>query len=70
MSRDHQLRPHPGPDDFGNLDRRPKKVRAAGHIGKRLIDRDPLDQRGEIAEHGNRRIAEPLIFLEMPADEK
>jgi hypothetical protein len=43
-------------------------MRAARDVGKRLIDGNPLDQRREIAEHFDRGLARPLIFLEMPAD--
>ena len=42
---------------------------AAGDIGERLVDRYPLDQRREVVEHVDRRIAQPLILLEMTADE-
>jgi hypothetical protein len=44
-------------------------MRAAGDVGKRLVDRDALDQRREVAEHANRRVAQPLVLLEMPAGE-
>ena len=42
---------------------------AARHVGKGLVDGDPLDQRREIAEHLDRGIAQPLVLLEMAADE-
>ena len=44
-------------------------MRAAGDVGKGLVDRNALDQRREIVEHANRGVAEPLVVLEMPADE-
>ena len=44
-------------------------MRAARDIGKGLVDRDALDQRREIAEHLDRGIAQPLVLLEMAADE-
>ena len=44
-------------------------MRAAGDVGKGLVDRDPLDQRREVAENGDRRVAEALVVAEMPADE-
>ena len=42
---------------------------AACNVGKRLVDGDPFDQRREIAEHLDRGIAEPLVLLEVAADE-
>jgi hypothetical protein len=34
-----------------NVGRRAKQMRAAGDIQKRLVDRDPLDERRKIIEH-------------------
>ncbi len=48
---------------------RAEQVRAAGDVGEGLVDRDALDQRGEVAEHVNRRVAEALVLLEVTADE-
>ena len=42
---------------------------AAGDVGEGLVDRDALDQRGEVAEDSDRGVAEPLVVAEMPADE-
>ena len=44
-------------------------MRAAGNVGEGLVDGDPLNQRREIAEHLDGGIAQPLILLEMAADE-
>ena len=44
-------------------------MRAAGDVGKRLIDGDALDQRREIIEHRDRRVTEPLVLVKMPVDE-
>ena len=44
-------------------------MRAAGDVGKGLVDGDPLDQRREIAEHLDGGVAQPLVLLEMAADE-
>ena len=44
-------------------------MRAAGDVGEGLVDRDALDQRGEVAEDGDRGVAEPLVVAEVPADE-
>ncbi len=41
----------------------------SGHVEERLIDRDPLDQRGEVVEHVDDQVAEPLVLGEVPADE-
>src|SRR4051812_22178957 len=43
---------------------------ATGHVGERLVDRDALDRRREIAQDSDRRVAEPLIFAEVAVDEK
>src|SRR5438552_19084258 len=42
---------------------------AARDVGKRFVDRNPLDQRREIADHLDGGVAQPLVFPEMPADE-
>jgi hypothetical protein len=34
-----------------------------------LVDGYPLDQRGEVVEHGDRGVAQPLVLAEMAADE-
>ena len=41
---------------------------AACNVGKGLIDGNPLDEGREIADHFDGRVAQPLIFLKMPAD--
>ena len=57
------------PDRSRDLRRRAEQMRAAGDVGEGLVDRDALDQRREVAEHADRGVAEPLVLLEMPADE-
>ena len=52
-----------------DLGRRTEQMRAARDVGEGLVDGDPLDQRREIAEHLDRGVAEPLVLLEMAADE-
>ena len=42
---------------------------AARDVGKGLVDGNPLDERREIVEHVDGRIAQPLVVLEMTADE-
>ena len=44
-------------------------MRAAGDVGKGLVDGDALDERREVAQHLDRGIAQPLVLLEMAADE-
>ena len=38
------------------------------NVSKGFIDGNPLDKRGEIIEHIDGSIAQPLIILEMPVD--
>ena len=67
--RQAELGLHAAADSSGNLLRRSEQMRAAGHIGKSLVDRDALDQRREIVEHPDRGVAEALVFAEAAADE-
>lgn len=67
--RQTELGPDPSADRGGDLGRSPEEMRAARDVSEGLVDRDALDQRGEVAEHGDRRIAEPLVVAEMSADE-
>src|SRR5258706_6372035 len=41
---------------------------AARDVGKGLVDGNPLDEGREIADHFDGGVAQPLVFLEMPAD--
>ena len=59
----------PSPDLARDLFRRAEQVGAAGDVGKGLVDGGAFDKRREIAEHRDRGIAEPLVFLEIAADE-
>ena len=52
-----------------DLGRRTEEMRASGHVGESLVDGDALDDRREVAEDSDRGVAEPLIVVEMPADE-
>lgn len=67
--RQAELGAHAAADRAGDLGRRAEQTGAAGDVGKRLVDGNPLDHRREIAEHLNSRIAQPLVVLEMAADE-
>jgi hypothetical protein len=44
-------------------------MRAARDVSKGLVDRNPLHQWGEVAEHADRGIAQPLVLPEMAIDE-
>src|SRR6266536_3448572 len=41
---------------------------AARDVGKGLVDGNPLHEGREIADHVDGGVAQPLVFLEMPAD--
>jgi hypothetical protein len=41
-------------------------VGAACDVGESLVDRDPLDQRREVAEYPDRGVAEPLASTTPP----
>ena len=43
-------------------------MRAPGNIGEGFVDGDALDQRGEIVEHRDDRVAEPLVVAKMATD--
>src|SRR5271168_1272417 len=66
--RKAKLRPHAAPDCPGNFGRRTEEMGAARDVGKGLVDRDPLDERREIADHLDGGIAQLLVVLEMAAD--
>ena len=42
---------------------------AARDVGKGLVDRDPLDEGREVADHLDGGIAQPLVVREMTIDE-
>ena len=44
-------------------------MRAPGNVGEGLVDGDALDGRREIAQDSDGGVAEPLVFVEMSADE-
>ena len=41
---------------------------AARNVGKGLVNGNPFHERREIADHLDGGVAQPLVFLEMPAD--
>src|SRR5690606_36570248 len=56
-------------DGAGNLLGHAEEVRAAADVCERLVDGNAFNERSVVAENGNGRITQPLIVLEMPADE-
>src|SRR5262249_38943992 len=63
-----QLRPHATPNCCRYFGGRAKEMDGTRHIGKGLVDGNPLDERGEITQHLHGAGAQPLVVLEMPAD--
>jgi hypothetical protein len=51
-----------------NFSWRAEEMGAARDVGKGLVDGNPLDQRGEVVDHRDRGIAQPLVALEMAVD--
>ena len=47
-----------------------EEMDGSGHIEESLIDRHPLDSRGEVMEDGHDIVAEPLVTVEVASDEK
>ena len=66
--RKAKLRPHALADCPCNFGRRTEEMGAARDVGKGLVDGNPLDEGREIADHLDGGVAQPLVFLEMPAD--
>src|SRR6476660_4243335 len=66
--RQAELCSHATPDRAGDLGRRAEQMCAARNVGESLVDRNPLDQRGEIIEHTDRSITQPLVLFEMTVD--
>ena len=52
-----------------DVGRRAEQMGAARHIGEGLVDGNALDQGGEIVEHLDGGVAQPLVVLEVAADE-
>jgi hypothetical protein len=63
-----QLCAHTTADGCRDLRRRTEKVSTSRNVSESLIDGNSLDPRREIIEHIDGSIAEPLVFLEVPAD--
>jgi hypothetical protein len=62
------LHPHPLADCRCNFSRRTEDMSATRNVGEGLVDGNPLDEGRKIADHLDGGIAQPLVFLEMPAD--
>src|SRR5262252_166954 len=63
-----ELCAHTATDCSRDFKRRTEKVGAPRNVSKGLVDGNPFDERGEIIEHIDGSIAQPLVILEMPAD--
>ena len=48
---------------------RAEQVHRSGHVEERFVDRDALDQRGEVAEHCHHLIRQPLVLGEVAVHE-
>jgi len=57
-------------DGGRDLARRSEKTDGAPHIEEGLVDRDPLDSRGEVREDGHDIVAKLLVALEVATDEQ
>ena len=51
-----------------NLLRRAEEMGAPHAVGEGFVDGNPLDERGEIIEHVDGSITQPLVILEMATD--
>jgi hypothetical protein len=63
-----KLLSHTAADSTCNFGRRPEETSATSNVGKRLVDRDPLNEGREVIEHCDGGIAQPLIVLEVAGD--
>src|ERR687888_2551691 len=63
-----KLRAHASPNRPCDLGGRTEQMRAPRNVGERLVDRDALNGRREIAQDSNRGVTEPLVFAEVSAD--
>jgi hypothetical protein len=64
-----KLRPHTVPNRACNFSRRTEQMGAASNVRKGLVDGNPLHEWREIIEHIDGRISQPLVVLEMAANE-
>ena len=60
---------NPGSDGAGHVGRRTEQMDRSANIGEGFVDRNPLDERGEVAHDVDGGIAEPLVLLVVAADE-
>jgi hypothetical protein len=66
--RKPQLLPHTAAHRFCDLRWWAKQALTPSDVGKCLVDREPLDERCEVAEDLHDRVPQPSIFPEVPAD--
>ena len=67
--RQAKLVSHAAADRACDVGRRTEEMGAASNVGKGLVDGDPLDEGREVIEHRDGGIAQPLVILEVAADE-
>ena len=67
--RQPQFLPNAPADRLRNFGGAAEQVGAARYVGKRFVDRDAFDQRCVVVEDADRRIAQPLVLLVVPAHE-
>jgi hypothetical protein len=67
--RKTKLRPHTAAYCARDFSGRAEQMRASRDVGEGLVDGNPLHERGEIIEHLDGGIAQPLVVLEMAIDE-
>ena len=66
--RESQLGPYTASNDFRHFGRRTEEMDAPRHVGKSLVDRNPLDEGREITQQLHCRVVQPLVVVEMATD--
>src|SRR5262249_23657643 len=64
-----KLLAHAPPQCFRDVRRSAKQTFTTSDISKCLVDREPLDEGGEVAQNSDCRVPQALIFPKIPADE-
>src|SRR5260370_6126678 len=68
--RQAELNAHASTNGRGDLDGLSEEMDRAGHVQEGLVDRYPLDERREVAQHIDDGVAETLVLVEVTADER
>ena len=69
-TRADRSRPYPSAEGGRDFGRRAEKVDGTRDVEKSLVDRHPLDPRGEVMEYRHHLVAELLVAAEVTADEE